>query len=300
MHPAVAAPVDFERLLNPASRALKRHSHPGSSSSSPSPPASGHVGTTDRLPDIVWGPGKSADQIAAALVHLTSLQRIAMAVRIEPEMYAAVRKHAPGVEYNARSRTLVLRSPLADTLPKQERLPGSVCVVSGGTADLGVAEECKVTAEHLGCYCFRITDVSVSELGKLLTNLDALRAADALVVICGTDAALPSVLAGLVDVPVIAVPTSAGFGASLGGIAPLLASLTSSAPGVTVANIDHGVGAAQTVTRMLRMASRLHLARREAEHKAAATAAVLAAFAEESDAVQRLMEETVKAQHTQA
>lgn len=109
------------------------------------------------------------------------------------------------MEYNARSHTLLLRSPQADTLPKQERLPGSICVVSGGTADLAVAEECKVTAEHLGCYCFRITDVSVSELGKLLQNLDALRAADALVVVCGTDAALPSVLAGLVDVPVVSL-----------------------------------------------------------------------------------------------
>eukprot|EP00199_Chlamydomonas_sp_CCMP681_P001717 CAMPEP_0119108198 /NCGR_PEP_ID=MMETSP1180-20130426/13521_1 /TAXON_ID=3052 ORGANISM="Chlamydomonas cf sp, Strain CCMP681" /NCGR_SAMPLE_ID=MMETSP1180 /ASSEMBLY_ACC=CAM_ASM_000741 /LENGTH=359 /DNA_ID=CAMNT_0007093789 /DNA_START=297 /DNA_END=1377 /DNA_ORIENTATION=- len=211
------------------------------------------------VPEVVFGPGKSPDQIAQMMQSCCKRQRMAMATRIEPEMYAAVRMKLPGVEYNARARLLTLHSPIADQLPKTERLPGSVAVVSGGSQDQSIAEECRLLAEHLGCFCFRLPDVGLGNgLGRLLNSLAALRAADVVVVVCGLDGALASVVAGVVDAPVVAVPTSSGYGATMGGAAPLLAQLSCTTPGVTVVNIDNGFGAAMASQKMLKMAYRLH------------------------------------------
>lgn len=224
----------------------------------------------DQQPEVVWAPGKSAAQLATVLMSLTERQRVAVAARVDPDLYAAVRLHAPGVEYNARARTLKLKSPSAEQLPKTPRLPGSVAIVSADTADQGVAEETRVLADYMGAYCFRISDVGATRIHALLSNVDSLRAADVVVVVAGADCALPSLVAGLTQAPVVAVPTSAGFGASMGGLAPLLATLSSNVPGVTLVNIDNGYAAAAAAVRMLRMAARLHRARSAAEHQAAA------------------------------
>lgn len=226
----------------------------------------------DQPPEVVWAPGKSADQIATMLMSLTERQRVAVAARVDPDMYAAVRHHAPGVEYNARAHTLKLRSSNADQLPKTPRLPGSVAIVTADTADQAVAAEASVLADYLGAYTFRISDVGASRIHALLSNVDSLRAADVVVVVSGTDCSLPTLVAGLTQAPVVAVPTSSGFGASLGGVAPLLATLASNVPGVTLVNIDNGYAAASTAVRMLRMAARLHRVRSAAEQQAAAAA----------------------------
>ncbi|GIL68034.1 hypothetical protein Vafri_21318 [Volvox africanus] len=226
-----------------------------------------------QTPEVVWGPGKSPDQIAMKLLSLAERQRVAVAARIDPATYSAVRMHAPGVEYNARARTLKLKSASAEQLPKQRRLPGSVAVVSADTADQSIAEEVRVLCDYLGAYTFQIRDVGSANLHGLLTNVDSLRAADVVVVVAGMDCALPPLVAGITQSPVIAVPTSGGFGASLGGMAPLLAALSTNTPGITLCNIDNGYGAAAMAVRMLKMASRLHSVRSAAEAAAAAAEA---------------------------
>ncbi|PNW88571.1 hypothetical protein CHLRE_01g035100v5 [Chlamydomonas reinhardtii] len=218
-----------------------------------------------QTPEVVWGPGKSPEQIAMKLMSLTERQRVAIAARIDPATYSAVRMHAPGVEYNARAMTLKLKSASADQLPKPRRLPGSVAVVSADTADQAIAEEVRVLTDYMGGYSFAIRDVGSAHLHALLSNVDSLRAADVVVVVAGTDCALPSLVAGLTQSPVIAVPTSAGFGAALGGMAPLLAALSANTPGVTLCNIDNGYGAAAMAIRILKMATRLHAVRSAAE-----------------------------------
>ncbi|EFJ45033.1 hypothetical protein VOLCADRAFT_64260, partial [Volvox carteri f. nagariensis] len=232
------------------------------------------------IPEVVWGPGKSADQIAMKLMSLTERQRVAIAARIDPATYSAVRMHAPGVEYNARARTLKLKSATAEQLPKPRRLPGSVAIVSADTADQAIAEEVRVLSDYMGAYSFQIRDVGAANLHGLLANVASLRAADVVVVVAGTDCALPSLVAGITQSPVIAVPTSAGFGAALAGMAPLLASLSTNTPGITLCNIDNGFGAAAMAVRILKMAARLHVVRSAAE--AAAEAAVAAMHALDS------------------
>ncbi len=216
-----------------------------------------------QTPEVVWGPGKSPDQIATKLLSLTERQRVAMAARIDPATYSAVRMHAPGglvdwchdrlsaprapllllvhpccciqarasaspsnreaimhvayptlphlafnpagVEYNARALTLKLHSATADQLPKQRRLPGSVAIISADTADQAVAEEVKVLTDYMGGYCFQVKDVGTQNLHGLLSNVDSLRAADVVVVVAGTDIGLPSLVAGLVQSPVVSL-----------------------------------------------------------------------------------------------
>ncbi|KAF5839711.1 Phosphoribosylaminoimidazole carboxylase pure domain-containing protein [Dunaliella salina] len=213
------------------------------------------------VPEVVFGSGKSPDQLAASLRSIATRQRVVLATRIEPSMYAAVRKLVQGVEYNARARLLAFRSPISDQLPKVERLPGTVAVVSAGAADQPVAEECRLVAEHLGCFAFKMEGFVVSSLHRLLSSLEALRAADVVVVVSGLDGSLAPVVAGLVDSPVIAVPTSSGYGASLGGVASMLSQLSTSVPGISVVNIDNGFGGAVCAYKSLKMANRLSRAR---------------------------------------
>ncbi|GLC43282.1 hypothetical protein PLESTB_001490100 [Pleodorina starrii] len=266
----------FTQLSNGNGRGSSHHSQLNSEFAMDSLASS----STDphHIPEVVWGPGKSADQIAMKLLSLTERQRVAIAARIDPATYSAVRMHAPGVEYNARARTLKLKSASADQLPKQRRLPGSVAVVSADTADQAIAEEVRVLCDYMGAYCFAIRDVGAANLHGLLANVDSLRAADVVVVVAGTDCALPSLVAGVTQCPVVAVPTSAGFGAALGGMAPLLASLSANTPGIALCNIDNGYGAAAMAVRMLKMASRLHAVRSAAEAAAAAAAEAAAAL----------------------
>lgn len=212
------------------------------------------------FPEVVWGPGKSPQQIVDVMNEMVQHQRIAMATRVEAPVYAAAKELNPELEYNSHARIMTLRSPNWSSLPKTEKLPGSVAVVSAGTSDVGVAEEARLTAELMGCYVFKITDVGVAGLHRIVKNLPALRAADVVIVVSGMDGALPSVIAGVVETPVISVPSSVGYGAALAGFTPLLASLNA-APGVSVVNIDNGFGAAMMAARILRTSSRLFIKR---------------------------------------
>lgn len=223
------------------------------------------------FPEVVWGPGKSAEQIVTALNAQAQHQRLAIATRIERETFEEAIQLEPELDYHEKARIMTLRSPLWDQLPKTERLPGTVAVVSAGTADARIVEETRLVAELLGCYVFRIPDVGVAGLHRVVYNLPALRAADVVVVVTGMDGALPTVVAGLVEAPVISVPTSVGYGAALAGMAPLLSSLNA-APGVSVVNIDNGFGAAMMAARTLKMFSRL-LQKRAGQQQLAQTAA---------------------------
>jgi hypothetical protein len=205
------------------------------------------------FPEVIFAPGKTPQQIAAIMQRMAEQEANVLCTRGTPEVYEQVRELIPEVQYNKVARTLNLRTY---GKRKQERLPGTVAVVSAGTADQGVAEECKAVADFLGCYSFKLPDVSIDGLHRMLHNLPAVRAADVVIVVSGTDGALAGVMAGLIEAPVIAVPTSVGYGASLSGITPMLSALVSSSPGVSVVNIDNGFGAAMMAARILRTASK--------------------------------------------
>eukprot|EP00850_Spirogloea_muscicola_P020969 SM000232S07939 [mRNA] locus=s232:123472:125635:+ [translate_table: standard] len=208
---------------------------------------------------VVWGPGKTAEQVARIMAGMAANgQDAVLATRITPSIAAEVQEQLPAAAYNEASRTLVLRSGDAcEGAASVGTLPGSVAILSAGTSDFAVAEEARVTAQVMGCPVWQLTDVGVAGLHRLLSELPVIRTADVVIVVAGMDGALPSVVAGLVDAPVIAVPTSIGYGAAFGGIAPLLAALNSCAPGVAVVNIDNGFGGAMLAARLLRSAAKL-------------------------------------------
>lgn len=189
------------------------------------------------LPEVIFGQGKTPAQIETIFDRLAARGGNVLATRVAPEAAARVRAAFPGAEYHPLARTLSLRRTPPPTGP---RFVGIVCA---GTGDLPVAEEARITAELMGQPTRTIYDVGVAGLHRLLARSDDLRAAGVLVVAAGMEGALPSVVSGLVRVPVIAVPTSVGYGASFHGLAALLAMLNSCAAGVSVVNIDNGFGA---------------------------------------------------------
>ncbi len=197
-------------------------------------------------PEVVFCAGKTTDQVVTICQRLAEAGGGFLGTRATPEQALALSKRFERLEWNAVGRTVALR-------PEVNRAPavGSVLVVCAGTSDLPVAEEAAVTASVMGCTVERLTDVGVAGLHRLLTAGDALRAADVLIVVAGMEGALPSVVGGLVRSPVIAVPTSVGYGASFGGVAALLAMLNSCAAGISVVNIDNGFGAAMAAVRIL-------------------------------------------------
>ncbi len=194
--------------------------------------------------EAVYCGGKTPEQAATAFAALAAHGGPLLATRADPEHAAAIRERVPEARFEERARIVVLDG---DPAPA-----GRVAVICAGSSDLGVAEEAAVTAEALGAFADRMWDVGVAGLHRLLSRLEDLRAADAVIAVAGMEGALPSVVAGLVAAPVIAVPTSVGYGAAFGGLAPLLAMLNACAPGVSVVNIDNGFGAAITALRMLR------------------------------------------------
>ncbi len=195
-----------------------------------------HRALRDSLPEVVLGEGKTVDQIVAIACRIAERSDRLLVTRIAPPCFEAIREKLPSAVHHPTARAVTLdRRPLP-------RKPG-VSVLCGGTADLPVAEEAAVTAELMGNAVERVYDVGVAGIHRLLDYLPQLREARALVVVAGMEGALPSVVAGLVAVPVIAVPTSVGYGASFQGIAPLLTMLNSCAAGVAVVNIDNGYGA---------------------------------------------------------
>jgi hypothetical protein len=190
------------------------------------------------LPEVILGEPKSAEQIAAIAAELASSGANVLVTRVDPDKAAAVAALLPALRYAAEARCLVLEQK-----PIAPRGAGPVAVVTAGTADGPVAEEAALVARLAGNEIVRVSDVGVAGMHRLLHRLDDLRRAAVIVVVAGMEGALPSVIAGLVAAPVIAVPTSVGYGASFGGIAALLGMLSSCAAGVTVVNIDNGFGA---------------------------------------------------------
>jgi NCAIR mutase (PurE)-related protein len=189
------------------------------------------------LPEVVLGQGKQADQVVAIARRLAEHGDRVLVTRVEPAMAEAVRAEMPELAYHPAAHLLVLdRSPVA------EKKPG-ILVVTAGTADLPVAEEAAVTAELMGNAVDRMYDVGVAGIHRLLDQVDRLWQARVVVAVAGMDGVLPSVVGGLVSAPVVAVPTSVGYGASFGGLAALLTMLNSCAPGIAVVNIDNGFGA---------------------------------------------------------
>jgi NCAIR mutase (PurE)-related protein len=190
------------------------------------------------VPEVIFGERKSPEQIGQLVARLRELGQAVLVTRLGPEGAEAARAAAPEGRYYAISRTFHARPPGPAREPQ-----GVVAVVCAGTTDIPVAEEAAVTAGFVGAAVERLYDVGVSGIHRLLRRAPDLRAADALVVCAGMEGALPSVVGGLVPRPVIAVPTSVGYGASLGGLAALLAMLNSCAANVSVVNIDNGFGA---------------------------------------------------------
>lgn len=188
------------------------------------------------LPEVVFCQGKQPAEAAAIAVEILARAGRLLMTRATAEHAVAVRERLPQAHHHERARCIAV-------LPEGHTLCGRVAVVSAGTADLAVADEAAVTLAFAGCRVERFTDVGVAGLHRLAPHLDAIRAAHAIVVVAGMEGALPSVVGGLVDRPVIAVPTSIGYGASFGGLAALLGMLNSCAAGVGVVNIDNGFGA---------------------------------------------------------
>jgi pyridinium-3,5-biscarboxylic acid mononucleotide synthase len=200
-------------------------------------------------PEVVYGAGKTPQQTVDLLgtLHAAHPDRAVLATRLPDDAAAAVLSAFPDVVLEPVARTATL-GPLPDPV-------GMVCVVAAGTSDGPVAAEAAVTAAVYGAGVARVDDVGVAGLHRLLAVRDQLAGADCLVVVAGMEGALPSVVGGLVGVPLVAVPTSVGYGASFGGLAALLAMLNSCAPGVTVVNIDNGFGAGVFAARVARRAA---------------------------------------------
>jgi pyridinium-3,5-biscarboxylic acid mononucleotide synthase len=191
------------------------------------------------VPEVVFGQGKTADEIAAIMTELAATGANVLATRVDPGKAMTVLEAVPGAQHLQRARCVTVeQQPFAD------RGRGAVVVVTAGTSDLAVAEEALITLRLYGHRAELVNDVGVAGVHRTLARLPSLRSASVLIVVAGMEGALPSLIAGLVDRPVIAVPTSIGYGASLGGVAALLGMLTSCAAGVVVVNIDNGYGAA--------------------------------------------------------
>jgi NCAIR mutase (PurE)-related protein len=205
-----------------------------------------HRALRQGYPEVVYGGGKSAAQIVAIAQRIAERGDGVLVTRVAPDAVDALRTALPGIELDASARTALLRP----NHPSRQAT-GGLLICTAGTSDLSVADEAAVTADALGCRVARLTDVGVAGIHRVLARREMLDAAGAIVVVAGMDGALPSVIGGLVRVPVIAVPTSVGYGAAFGGIAALLAMLNSCAAGVTVVNIDNGFGAAVAAARIL-------------------------------------------------
>jgi len=189
-------------------------------------------------PEVIFCQGKTAEQVKLIVAELLSAGSNILATRARREVYDEVLKAAPDAEFNEAARTIVIKRKQITV--GNEKI---ICVVSAGTSDMPVAEEARVTAETLGNRVETLYDVGVAGIHRLLSNTDKLTRANVIIVIAGMEGALASVVGGLVDKPVIAVPTSVGYGANFGGLSALLTMLNSCASGVGVVNIDNGFGA---------------------------------------------------------
>ncbi len=204
------------------------------------------------FPEVIWGLDKTPTQIVKIIQVMRHQQSVVMATRITPAVYAELRQQIPDLIYYQMARICAL--PPTEPAPTH---PGKITILTAGTADLPVAEEAACTASICGFEVEKLWDVGVAGIHRLLANRHIIDAADVLIVVAGMEGALPSVVAGLADCPVIAVPTSVGYGASFGGVAPLLTMLNSCAAGIGVVNIDNGFGAAILACQILRTANKI-------------------------------------------
>jgi len=202
------------------------------------------------IPEVVLADGKTAEQTVQICERLAARAGGFLATRVPADTLIALREAFPAAEANALARTVLLRSPATRPLPATR----PVAVLSAGTSDLPVAEEAAVTAAAFGATVQRVYDVGVAGLHRVAAASETLREAAVVIVVAGMEGALPSVVGGLVSAPVIAVPTSVGYGASFHGLAALLGMLNSCAAGVTVVNIDNGFGAGCAAIRILHAA----------------------------------------------
>ncbi len=202
------------------------------------------------IPELVYGASKTADQIAAALRGLVASGAGGLATRVDAAKAAQVKALLPEATVHELARIVTL----GKTPPRAPAAP--IAVVCAGTSDLPIAEEASLVAEFLGAEVIRVSDVGVAGLHRLLARVPDIRKAEVVIAVAGMEAALPSVLGGLVDRPLFAVPTSVGYGVSIDGLVALGALLSACAPGISVVNIDNGVGAAVAAVKVARLAVR--------------------------------------------
>ncbi|MGR6836521.1 nickel pincer cofactor biosynthesis protein LarB [Syntrophomonas erecta] len=196
-----------------------------------------HRNLRDNFPEVVFCQGKTPEQVALIMEHLAAGGENILGTRANPDCFAAARKRVPDLEYHQTAGLIYRRG-------KVTQVQGSVAVVTAGTSDIPVAEEAAISLETMGAKVDRIFDVGVAGIHRVLDRVDRINLAQVVIVIAGMEGALASVVGGLTRRPVIAVPTSIGYGASFHGLAALLGMLNSCAPGVAVVNIDNGYGAA--------------------------------------------------------
>lgn len=216
------------------------------------------------FPEVIYAASKTPEQIVAIAQALVAEHGIAFATRVKDEAVPVLRAAFPDACWFERSRVFLVdrrKDPLSgatfeELLACPNRAAGNVVVACAGTSDLPVAEEAALTARVMGSHVEMLVDVGVAGVHRTLQHLDELQSARAIVVVAGMEGALSSLIGGLVDVPVVAVPTSVGYGASFGGIAALLGMLNSCAGGVSVVNIDNGFGAGQIADRINRPPAR--------------------------------------------
>jgi len=204
------------------------------------------------FPEVIFGAGKTPTQVVGIATKLIEREQNVLITRVTPDHAKVVRKKLKRAVYHETARCVTIqKKPLA-------KRPGTIAVICAGTSDLPVAEEAAVTAEIMGNNVVRIHDAGVAGLHRILSRLEILQRATVLVVVAGMEGALPSVVAGLVSKPVIAVPTSVGYGASFGGVAALLGMLNSCGSGVTVVNIDNGFGGGYAASQINALATDTH------------------------------------------
>ncbi|MDY0383277.1 nickel pincer cofactor biosynthesis protein LarB [Trichlorobacter sp.] len=207
-----------------------------------------HRGLRQGQPEVIFGQGKTVGQISTIMQAMAERGSNLLVTRLESEKAHELLRTFPAAQYHCEARCLTV-----ETAPSKPQGKGTILVISAGTSDIPVASEAVITARFLGNQVEQLFDVGVAGIHRLLARVELIRSATVLIVVAGMEGALPSVVGGLVDRPVIAVPTSVGYGASFGGIAALLGMLNSCASGVTVVNIDNGFGAACAASLMNRV-----------------------------------------------
>lgn len=196
------------------------------------------------FPEVVFAPGKTTEQIIAAASEIYAHSGRTLVTRATPEDYEALRARIPEARYQSAARIITIG------ITEPAHPAGLIVVAAAGTADIPIAEEAAVTAEAHGARVQRLYDIGIAGVHRALEHVDELRAARVIIAVAGMEGALPSLIAGLVSVPVVAVPVSVGYGAHFGGLAPLLTMLNSCAAGIGVVNIDNGFGAAELACRI--------------------------------------------------